>query len=1175
MGIFYSKDMLTNLPPFIKNKDMDEFKFDNRVNFHLFRHAFSCANIIQKTFGLGGKAEFLKKGSLGKIRSKDWAKNSDISNIGCSQIEDLQFYLQYQKSQSQNQSHITDNSLWFVSELSRTHETMFIAMMFDLQNYLDSGKKVIVIPFLNEKLQTILLMKEWDNLPESLNGTRVKFYNFLINYLQTPAIVEYFKKNNDIVNTNLKFLLKENATFNFSKIGQDLENHLKEVINDDGKNKFIWDKIFDVQTIYTIKENQQDINKLYPYNYGISNSNMKITQKTNKKLSNYLPEHPVFSIGGGNNTSLTLKKAKLKGYMFNRMYNANDFFNQLPQIINLFAKFMIQRQFNIISDQSVIKNCLFFGHQYGIRNFLNTLLPESVKSFFENEKYKVYNGEYIEIQNISFNIPKDIEKLKINQELINKFKIKVISNLQKNNIKYYVDEKFTFTGEQGDKNIFLASLRKYPAIFNYNKDTKTFSQQSWLYTQLNQEQETILDSQLYQIVYLPQTKLFLDLTKYMKKSNFKNYLLQNIQEYRNYILILQKLFINVKQKIKIEQPNIRNNYENYVMNLTNSLENLKKQKQSIELYNLITFNNLFNDLFNICSQKSEIQVNVMKNFSLFLNTQNNKTNKNKNIFNTICNGTTEKDIYNVLQKPSMFGSSLVPDDYMKQLKNIDYDSNSNHLARPAIFTETVDFKKYYALENKNQEDETLNIPNEIICSPELASLETCFLTMEPILYEYLTRGKKIKIYISLLSKNQNLSYLDLITNFNVFYQKIKENQDPSKYIFGNKIKISNKLINKLPGKNLIELFNSLFDFVKNTNTNINTNTNTNTNKNYPYLSSFLKKISSSNCYIFANQDCIQNIFKKKLPLFFKNNPKYFTNYPLISCEKITMNTLQNSNKIQFIDQMHNLRKFPVIMTGNYDKNNFNIENSFLFLMKSNKTESNIQLNNNNLNIISENPLYKLIPDNLKLSKDIEKNKFYMYSDSDNNFIYDYTLYTNNQYLIKKKITNGLYYLFTSMDIFTYYIYIYQMNKLFSILNNKKLSNFKEFKIKYYFYTSFLLFFKKPIDLISKNYGNEEIKIAKKKLSKKKNKIGYYIYQLNNNLLKKKKKLNPNIISDLLKETPGTFLDFYFINKIDQFNNKSKNVPGIYKESNISKLTSTDPKPLFTSTSNNNWLTPKK
>lgn len=140
------------------------FEKIGRGSIYFQRHAVSCANTIEKVFERGQN-----------LKSKH-AANSGISYVGvqqCLQVSDYfgNFRIDTsQKTEGGNQPLL----IFCCSELTRTHQTLFLSWLKYLKGYKASKGKIIVLPWLNEvavrKVAGHVFNK--DNYPLSLKSEK-------------------------------------------------------------------------------------------------------------------------------------------------------------------------------------------------------------------------------------------------------------------------------------------------------------------------------------------------------------------------------------------------------------------------------------------------------------------------------------------------------------------------------------------------------------------------------------------------------------------------------------------------------------------------------------------------------------------------------------------------------------------------------------------------------------------------------------------------------------------------------------------------------------------------------------------------------------------------------------------------------------------------------------------
>ena len=143
------------------------------------RHALSCANTIEKVFEKGQN-----------LKSKH-AANSGISYVGVQQCLQVCDYFSNNRIDEQPNKPLL---IFCCSELTRTHQTLFLSWLKYLKSYKASKGKIIVLPWLNE----VAVMKvaghvfNKDNYPKSLANEKDAWKKFIENI---NANIERIKKD--------------------------------------------------------------------------------------------------------------------------------------------------------------------------------------------------------------------------------------------------------------------------------------------------------------------------------------------------------------------------------------------------------------------------------------------------------------------------------------------------------------------------------------------------------------------------------------------------------------------------------------------------------------------------------------------------------------------------------------------------------------------------------------------------------------------------------------------------------------------------------------------------------------------------------------------------------------------------------------------------------------------
>jgi hypothetical protein len=150
------------------------FEKIGRGSIYFQRHAVSCANTIEKVFEKGQN-----------LKSK-YAANSGISYVGvqqCLQVSD--YFSNFRIDTSQTEGGKQPLLIFCCSELTRTHQTLFLSWLKYLKDYKASKGKIIVLPWLNEvavrKVAGQVFNK--DNYPFSLQSEKAIWKKFIENII--------------------------------------------------------------------------------------------------------------------------------------------------------------------------------------------------------------------------------------------------------------------------------------------------------------------------------------------------------------------------------------------------------------------------------------------------------------------------------------------------------------------------------------------------------------------------------------------------------------------------------------------------------------------------------------------------------------------------------------------------------------------------------------------------------------------------------------------------------------------------------------------------------------------------------------------------------------------------------------------------------------------------------
>ena len=198
----------------------DFFKKTQNIKQIHQRHATTCANILNK----GVDA------SIGDI--KELAPNTSLTGIGiqqCMQVSDFLLYCKSKnvnyitsqdyssidelkssesQSQSQPQPQLRPMVIFCCSELLRTQQTLFISYFDIIKDYLENGRKVIVLFWLNE--QHFSKSFNADNFVVSLEHTK-KQWRYFINRIINLDLDKNFMEDigRDVGNNKIEELSKK------------------------------------------------------------------------------------------------------------------------------------------------------------------------------------------------------------------------------------------------------------------------------------------------------------------------------------------------------------------------------------------------------------------------------------------------------------------------------------------------------------------------------------------------------------------------------------------------------------------------------------------------------------------------------------------------------------------------------------------------------------------------------------------------------------------------------------------------------------------------------------------------------------------------------------------------------------------------------------------------------
>ena len=150
------------------------FEKIGRGSIYFQRHAVSCANTIEKVFEKGQN-----------LKSK-YAANSGISYVGVQQcLQVCDYFGNFRIDTSQTEGGKQPLLIFCCSELTRTHQTLFLSWLKYLKDYKASKGKIIVLPWLNEvavrKVAGHVFNK--DNYPFSLQSEKDIWKKFIENII--------------------------------------------------------------------------------------------------------------------------------------------------------------------------------------------------------------------------------------------------------------------------------------------------------------------------------------------------------------------------------------------------------------------------------------------------------------------------------------------------------------------------------------------------------------------------------------------------------------------------------------------------------------------------------------------------------------------------------------------------------------------------------------------------------------------------------------------------------------------------------------------------------------------------------------------------------------------------------------------------------------------------------
>jgi hypothetical protein len=314
MGAFFSsilQQASTAVP--ITSSISSSVNKKGNYTYHFIQDAISELNMTQ-----------LKSSSVYK-------KSSTLSPLGIEQIQQLCVYLGIQK----NESYISEDAIVMASEYVQSQMSAFFFILPYLEEYLKSGRKIIICPYLNGIVDQNNLLSPNKNV-HPLQMIRSSFKITIHNIIKgCPKLLSPEPYSKDFDSKTLPTLY---PTL-FSKDGE------KIIVKEN-----CWDKIFDIHTFHNIPENirvnSPTIN--YPYT---SKKDMGRPLKTKTNLS-----------------------------MMKQIYDMKDCIDRLP----IFLK--NKKSFNHI---------YLFGSSIALEESIKTLLPDIGKTLFST--YPMLHGEYIKI----------------------------------------------------------------------------------------------------------------------------------------------------------------------------------------------------------------------------------------------------------------------------------------------------------------------------------------------------------------------------------------------------------------------------------------------------------------------------------------------------------------------------------------------------------------------------------------------------------------------------------------------------------------------------------------------------------------------------------------------------------------------------------------------------------
>ena len=157
------------------------------INFIPIRHGITCSNLIY--WGIGQRINQKMSKNIQDIISK-YAPDTDLCQIGIEQCLQLADFLN--KRSEEGFDYINGNAMYIhpvnkyktkpftlfsCSELRRSQENIYVSLINYLPQYLKDGKKIMIIPWLNEKIEK----NDLDNYPETYEERKISWKKFIKN----------------------------------------------------------------------------------------------------------------------------------------------------------------------------------------------------------------------------------------------------------------------------------------------------------------------------------------------------------------------------------------------------------------------------------------------------------------------------------------------------------------------------------------------------------------------------------------------------------------------------------------------------------------------------------------------------------------------------------------------------------------------------------------------------------------------------------------------------------------------------------------------------------------------------------------------------------------------------------------------------------------------------------